>query len=186
MYTIDELTEIIKHCNKCDLCNSRTNVVVGQGNINSKIMIIGEGPGENEDLTGLPFVGKAGKLLDKMLLAINLDRTNTYICNIVKCRPPNNRTPEIEEVNACMDYLRYQFLIMKPKIVILLGSTASKAILGQNFSITKDHGVLREIKGVIFIPTFHPSALLRDVNKKPLAWEDFKKIRDKIKELNIL
>jgi len=155
---------------------------VGDGNINSEIMLIGEGPGEKEDLQGKAFVGPSGKLLDKMLSAINLDRSKVYICNIVKCRPPKNRNPKPQEREACMDYLRRQFLIMKPKIVVLLGSVASKAIISPNFSIMAKHGKVVCKKGVYFLPTFHPSALLRDPSKKVLAWEDFKVLRELIEK----
>jgi len=126
---IEELTEIINNCKKCELCKTRTNCVVGDGNIKSKIMLIGEAPGEQEDLQGKAFVGKSGMLLNKMLESIGLDRTKIYICNILKCRPPKNRNPKPEEKRACMDYLREQFLIMRPKIILLLGSVACKTIL---------------------------------------------------------
>ncbi len=183
---LTELEKEIKNCTKCRLCKTRTNVVVGDGNIRAKIMLIGEGPGENEDLTGVAFVGKAGQLLDKMLLSIGLDRKSTYICNIVKCRPPKNRNPQPDEVAACMDYLRKQYLIMKPKAVLLLGSIACKNILGESFSIMRSHGKEEVKKGVIFMPTFHPSALLRNENLKKLAWEDLKKFRKILKEEKII
>ena len=179
---IEELNQYVKHCTRCELYKTRNNTVIGDGNINSKIMLIGEGPGEMEDLSGKAFVGPAGKLLDKMLFSIGLDRTKVYICNIVKCRPPKNRNPKPEEVSACMDYLRMQYLIMKPKAVLLLGSIACKNILGKDFSIMKEHGKDRLIKNVIFMPTFHPSALLRREEWKPLAWDDLKKFRDILKE----
>lgn len=158
----------------------------GDGNIRSKIMLIGEGPGEQEDLTGIAFVGKAGQLLDKMLKAIKLDRTQVYICNIVKCRPPKNRNPKPEEIESCMDYLRMQYKIMQPKVVLLLGSIACKAIIDEKFSIMKSHGEIIEKKGVKFLATFHPSALLRDESKKALAWEDLKKFRQLLVENNLL
>lgn len=182
---LQQLTLLIQKCNKCALCKTRTNAVVGSGNISSHIMLIGEGPGYHEDMTGQAFVGPAGQLLDKMLAAIQLDRNQVYICNIVKCRPPENRVPLPEEQEACMDYLREQFIIMRPKLIILLGATASKKILGDDFSITREHGKPITKKGVIFIPTFHPSALLRDASKKVLAWEDLK-IAKKIIEANSL
>lgn len=181
-----ELEKEIKNCTKCKLCKTRTNVVVGDGNMGAKIMLIGEGPGENEDLTGVAFVGKAGQLLDKMLLSIGLDRKSVYICNIVKCRPPQNRNPEKDEVTACMDYLRKQYLIMKPKAVLLLGSIACKNILGENFSIMRSHGVEQIKKGVIFMPTFHPSALLRNPDLKKLAWHDLKRFRELLIKENII
>lgn len=186
MITLEKLYASINACQRCGLHKTRINSVPGDGNINSKIMVIGEAPGEQEDLQGLPFVGKAGKLLDKMLLSIDLDRSNVYICNILKCRPPNNRNPENSEAEQCLDYLRHQFVIMRPKLIILLGSVACKQLIDQNFSIMKRHGEVIERKGVIFVPTFHPSALLRDENKKKLAWSDLKTAKKIIDELKLI
>lgn len=169
---MQELQKHIDVCEKCKLCKTRRNAVLGDGNPQAKIMLIGEGPGEQEDLQGRAFVGKAGQLLDKMLAAIGLDRTNVYICNIVKCRPPQNRNPDAEEISACMDYLRHQFVIMRPKLIILLGSVAEKAIIDESFSVMRAHGVPVIRGGTTFIPTFHPAALLRDESKKALAWKD--------------
>jgi len=183
--TIEELESAVKTCDKCGLYRSRKNCVTGGGNIASKIMLIGESPGEQEDIQGKVFVGPSGKLLDKMLASVGLDRTKVYICNILKCRPPKNRNPKPEEENACMDFLRRQFLIMRPKIILLLGSVACKAILDKDFSVMKSHGEVVEKKGVRFIPTFHPSALLRDPSKKILAWNDLKILKKLIEELNI-
>ena len=179
---IEELTKIINHCTKCELCKTRTNCVVGDGNIQSKIMLIGEAPGEQEDLQGKAFVGRSGMLLNKMLESINLDRTKIYISNILKCRPPKNRNPKQEEEQACIDYLRAQFLIMRPKIILLLGSVACKAILSPDFSIMRQHGQAIEKKGVFFVPTFHPSALLRDPSKKQLAWNDLQVLKKLMNE----
>ena len=179
---IEELTKIINHCTKCELCKTRTNCVVGDGNIQSKIMLVGEAPGEQEDLQGKAFVGRSGRLLNKMLESINLDRTKLYICNILKCRPPKNRNPKPKEERACMDYLRDQFLIMRPKIILLLGSVACKAILSSDFSIMRQHGQVIEKKGVFFVPTFHPSALLRDPSKKQLTWNDLQVLKKLISE----
>lgn len=182
---IGTLDRYVHGCTKCELCKTRTNIVLGDGNIEANIMLIGEGPGEQEDLTGVAFVGKAGQLLDKMLNAIDLDRTKVYICNMVKCRPPKNRNPKPEEIDACIDYLRMQYIIMKPKIVLLLGSIACKRILGEDFSIMRSHGIPVEKKGIIFMPTFHPSALLRDESKKKLAWQDLKKFKQILIDKNI-
>ncbi len=173
-------------CKKCPLWETRTNVVVGTGNKNSKIMFVGEGPGEQEDLQGQPFVGPAGKLLDKMLGAIDMKREDVYITNIVKCRPPYNRDPKEEEQSACMNYLRYQLKLIEPKIIVCLGRIAAKAIISPDFKITSQHGIWYEKKGYYFIATYHPSALLRDPSKKYHAWEDLKKIRDKYLEMNNL
>ena len=183
-YEWKELYDSLCDCKKCRLCENRTNIVVGCGNVKSKIMFIGEGPGRDEDEQGVPFVGAAGKLLDKMLAAIELDRDKVYIANIVKCRPPNNRTPEELEAKACLPYLRAQFALIQPEIIICLGATASKYVYDENVRITRDRGVWKNKKGVWILPTYHPAALLRDESKKRDAWTDMKLIREKIKELN--
>lgn len=179
------LKQALLTCEKCKLCSTRNNTVLGEGNINTNIMFIGEGPGHDEDMQGRPFVGPAGQLLDKMLAAIGLDRNNSYIANVVKCRPPQNRVPEEDEAQACLPYLRKQFSIIKPKIVVCLGSTAARYVIDRNIRITRDRGNWYEKMGCSFIATFHPSALLRDPLKKKDAWEDMKKIREKLDELNM-
>lgn len=171
------------NCRKCRLWETRTNVVIGVGNRNADIMFVGEGPGQQEDLQGEPFVGPAGKLLDKMLASIGLDREKVYIANIVKCRPPGNRDPHDDEQEACMNYLRYQLMLVKPKIIVCLGRIAAMAIIDKNFKITRQHGQWTERKGYWFIATYHPSALLRDESKKRPAWEDLKLIRAKLDEI---
>ena len=183
MRTWEELENMCLNCHKCPLSETRTNVVIGVGNRESDIMFIGEGPGQQEDLKGEPFVGAAGQLLDKMLSAINLDRTQIYIANIVKCRPPFNRDPEKGEQNACINYLRYQFLLIRPKIIVCLGRIAAQAIISPDFRITKSRGIWYNKKNCDIIATYHPSALLRDENKKRPAWEDFKSIRKKYDEV---
>ncbi|MEA4816367.1 MAG: uracil-DNA glycosylase [Lachnospiraceae bacterium] len=172
-----------KNCKKCRLWEMRTNVVIGGGNKNADIMLIGEGPGAKEDETGIPFVGAAGQLLDKILESVNLSRKDVYIANIVKCRPPGNRDPHDNEQEACMNYLRYQLLLVKPKIIVCLGRIAAKAIIAEDFKITRDRGVFIERKGYYIIATYHPSALLRDETKKRPTWEDFKLIKTKYEEL---
>ena len=171
------------NCRKCKLWETRNNVVIGKGNRNADIMFIGEGPGQQEDLTGIPFVGPAGQLLDKMLNAIDLTIDDVYIANIVKCRPPNNRDPQEEEQEACLNYLRYQLVLVKPKIIVCLGRIAGTAIISPTFRITKQRGQWIERKGYWITSTFHPSALLRDESKKRPAWEDFKSIKQKLIEL---
>ena len=171
------------NCRKCRLWETRTNVVIGVGNRNADIMFVGEGPGQKEDLQGEPFVGPAGKLLDKMLASIGLDREKVYIANIVKCRPPGNRDPHDDEQEACMNYLRYQLMLVKPKIIVCLGRIAATAIIDKDFKITRQHGQWTERKGYWFIATYHPSALLRDESKKRPAWEDLKLIRAKLDEI---
>lgn len=182
----DELQTACQNCTKCDLCNTRTNVVVGVGNQNADIMFIGEGPGENEDLQAQPFVGRAGKLLDQMLNAVDLDRnTNIYIANIVKCRPPQNRDPRPEEQEMCIDWLRNQVRLIKPKIIVCLGRIASAKIIKEDIKITQEHGNFFEKNGILMMPMLHPAALLRNPNKKPEAFADFLKLRDKLAELNL-
>lgn len=171
------------HCKKCRLWEMRTNVVIGDGNQNADIMFIGEGPGQQEDLQGRPFVGPAGQLLDKMLKAIDLTRKDVYIANVVKCRPPGNRDPHEDEQEACLNYLRYQLLLVKPKIIVCLGRIAAMAVIKPNFRITRERGTWEERKGYWITATYHPSALLRDEAKKRPAWEDFKAIKAKLEEL---
>jgi DNA polymerase len=154
------------------------------GNKNADILFIGEGPGENEDLQGEPFVGRAGQLLDKMLAAVDLDRkTNIYIANIVKCRPPQNRDPLPEEQDACIGWLRNQVYLMKPKIIVCLGRIAAMKLIKPDMKITKEHGVFFEKGGVLMMATLHPAALLRNPNNKPGAFEDFLKLRDKLEQI---
>ena len=155
----------------------------GEGNPHARLMFIGEGPGRDEDQTGRPFVGRAGQLLDKMIGAIGLSREEVFIANVVKCRPPQNRAPEADEVAACMPYLRAQVGLIRPQVIVLLGSSALGAILGPDHRITRERGAWIERKGVWFMPTFHPAALLRDESKKRPVWEDLKKVRDKLQEL---
>lgn len=183
--TWEELEESIKNCEKCKLCKTRKNIVFGSGNREANIMFIGEGPGADEDEMGMPFVGKAGKLMDKAFEGVGIDREKVYIANIVKCRPPQNRVPEKEEASACIDYLRNQVMLIKPKIIVLLGSTALKNILGEEYSITKVRGNLITKKDIIYIPTFHPAALLRDETKKIDFWQDLEKVVKEAKKLGI-
>lgn len=182
----EELKENCLNCRKCGLCETRTNVVVGVGNPRARILFIGEGPGENEDLQGEPFVGRGGQLLDKMLAAVDLDRkTNIYIANIVKCRPPKNRDPLPEEQEACIEWLRNQVALIRPKIIVCLGRIAAMRIIKPDMKITKEHGQFFEKNGVLMMATLHPAALLRNPNQKPAAFEDFLKLREKIDELQL-
>lgn len=174
--TFQELEEQIKDCKKCKLCNNRHNIVLGTGNRQAKIMFIGEGPGADEDIQGEPFVGKAGKLMDQAFKGIGIKREDVYIANIVKCRPPQNRNPEQDEIDSCIDYLRAQVMLVKPEIIVLLGSVALKAILGKEYSITSSRGKWVEKKGIRYMPTFHPAALLRDESKKISFWKDLKEV----------
>jgi len=173
----EELEESIKDCSKCKLCTNRNNIVFGTGNKETTLMMIGEGPGADEDKEGIPFVGKAGQLMDKAFEGIGIKREEIYIANIVKCRPPSNRVPEEDEAEACLDYLRNQVVLIKPKIIVLLGSTALKNVLGEEYSITASRGKWIEKKGIMYMPTWHPAALLRDENKKIEFWRDLKEVK---------
>lgn len=183
MVSWQKLYDDIYSCKLCPLCRTRINVVPGEGNYSAKVLFVGEGPGREEDETGRPFVGAAGKLLDKMLAAIDIKREDVYIANIVKCRPPGNRTPEESEAQACLQYLRMQFGLIKPRIIVCLGATPSRYIIGSNVRVTRDHGQWVEKRGILMMPTFHPAALLRDEEKKRLAWNDLKSLRAKIEEI---
>ena len=179
----EELENSIINCNKCMLCQNRNNIVFGEGNKEADVMFIGEGPGADEDAQGLPFVGKAGQLMNKAFEGLGIDRSKVYIANIVKCRPPSNRVPTDEEAEACLNYLRNQVVLVKPKIIVLLGSTALKYILGKEFGITSARGKWVEKKGILYMPTWHPAALLRDENKKIEFWKDLKLVKNKVEEL---
>lgn len=180
----EELRETCLQCNKCELSKTRTNVVFGMGNPSAEVLFVGEGPGQNEDEQGLPFVGRSGKLLDVYLNSIGLSREkNIYIANIVKCRPPANRDPLPEEREACIGWLRGQFACIRPKIVVCLGRVAAQVIIDAKFAIMAQHGVFTQRKGTWFMATLHPAALLRNPNNKPLAFGDFAALRDKIKEV---
>ena len=185
MYTnFEELRENCLNCQKCELCRTRHNVVVGVGNPEAKVMFIGEGPGENEDLQGEPFVGRGGKLLDKMLNAVDLDRNkNIYIANIVKCRPPKNRDPKPEEQEQCIGWLRNQVKLIKPKIIVCLGRISAQKLIKEDLRITKEHGLFFEKGSFLMMPMFHPAAILRNPNQKPEAFADFLKLQEKIKEI---
>lgn len=179
-----DLTNEINACQKCRLCEQRTNVVPGEGNVNAEILFIGEGPGRDEDMQGRPFVGASGQLLDRMIHAIGMERTEVYIANVVKCRPPMNRNPEPDEAAACMPYLRNQFKLISPKIIVLLGKVACRYVLGDESPISRLRGKWIYRKGVWFMPTYHPSALLRAPEKKREAWEDFKMVKAKLMEVS--
>lgn len=172
------------NCTQCELCQTRTNVVFGQGASDAEVLFVGEGPGQSEDEQGLPFVGRSGQLLDKYLFAIDLDRNrNCYIANIVKCRPPKNRDPMPAESEACMPWLREQFRILRPKIVVCLGRIAAQRMIDKNFSVTRSHGQFIQKSGIYFMATYHPAALLRQPQNKPEAFGDFIALREKILEV---
>lgn len=190
--TYDSMASLAGHCHSCVRCGlsaTRTKAVVGRGNLNAPIMIIGEGPGQNEDETGLPFVGKAGHLLDKILAAVKLDcDRDIYICNIVKCRPPENRVPTGDEIAACRPYLLEQIRLVDPKIILLTGGTAVKGLLEDNRGITKIRGTWMEWQGRLCMPILHPAYLLRNPSREPgspkwLMWQDIQAVRAKFDEI---
>ena len=184
--TLDELEIKCKNCTKCDLCEGRTNLVFGIGKKDADIMLIGEGPGENEDLQGQPFVGRSGQLLDKFLASVDLSRDkNVYIANMVKCRPPKNRDPKPEEQDMCINWLREQFNIIKPKIVVCVGRISAQKLIDKNFKVTQQHGQFIDKNGTLFMGTYHPAAILRNPNNKEFAFADWLALRDKIDELGI-
>ena len=187
---LENLKKTILEIQDCNLKKNASKIVFSDGNIKSQVMIIGEGPGQKEDELGKPFVGDAGSLLNKMLKAINVERENVYITNVVNYRPPNNRKPEISEINRYSEYLKEHISIIDPKIIILLGSTAMEAILGSNKKISEERGLWKEViikqKNYEIIVTFHPSYLLRKPDKKKFSWEDLKIIRKKIDEKKII
>lgn len=182
----NELRAACESCTRCSLCETRTNMVFGAGNPNCEILFVGEGPGEQEDLTGEAFVGAAGKLLDEMLCIIDLDRKkNCYIANIVKCRPPRNRDPLETEQDACIGFLRNQVALIRPKIIVCLGRIAALRLIDPQYRITREHGNWVQRGDVWMTATYHPSALLRDVSKRPEAFSDLLSIRAKMEELGI-
>ena len=179
--SLDEIVKHVSACRSCPLCQTRTNTVPGEGNADAPdIMFIGEGPGADEDAQGRPFIGKAGQLLTKMIVAMGYNREELFIANVVKCRPPNNRAPLPEEMEACLPYLQQQVGLIKPKVIVGLGATAIKGLLGKTAGITRLRGTWQEYQGIKLMPTFHPSYLLRDPSKKKVVWQDLKLV---LKEL---
>ncbi len=170
-------------CMKCDLGRTRTNIVIERGSRTASLMLIGEGPGKQEDEQGKPFVGAAGQLLDLLLSGLMFDEDEYYICNVVKCRPPSNRTPTDDEALTCLPWLRNQVALIRPRIMVCMGSTAAKYIIDKNAKITQIRGQWIERKGFWIMPTFHPAALLRDASKKALLFEDMKKVRVKFTDI---
>ena len=179
----DELYAECMDCRKCSLADTRHNVVFGEGARDAEVMFIGEGPGEQEDLTGRPFVGRAGQLLDDMLEMIDLRREKVFIGNMVKCRPPGNRDPLNIEQEACIGYLRNQVALIRPKIIVCLGRIAAIRLMKDDFKITREHGQWMEKAGVWMMAMFHPSALLRDPSKRPESFVDLKTLQAKIREI---
>lgn len=179
-----KLKEAVLSCTACRLCEGRGKVVFGAGNPHARVMIIGEGPGREEDLQGEPFVGRSGQLMDKMLAHVGLTREkNIFIANMVKCRPPENRDPHPDEVEQCIGYLRNQVYLIKPKIIVCMGRVAATCIIDKNFKVTQQHGRFIDKNGTLMMGTFHPAALLRSPSNKPLALQDLLDLREKILEV---
>ena len=183
MKSWNELYEACMSCRNCPLCETRHNVVFGEGVQDAEVMFIGEGPGEQEDLTGRPFVGRGGKFLDEMLAMIELDRSKIFIGNMVECRPPGNRDPLAAEQEACIGYLRNQVALIRPKIIVCLGRIAAMKLIKEDFKITREHGQWFEKAGVQMTALYHPAALLRDPRKRPETFADLKALQAKIREI---
>ena len=186
MNKMEELEKRCLSCHKCPLAETRHHVVFGVGPVPAGIVFVGEGPGQNEDLQGIPFVGAAGKLLDQILSIVDLGRDNCYIANIIKCRPPQNRDPLPQEQDACIGYLREQLEILQPKIIVCLGRIAAMRLIRPNFRITKEHGTWTEKDGIYYTAIYHPSALLRDPAKRPETFSDLLKLREKAVTLGLV
>lgn len=184
-FTLEELKAEMEGCRKCPLSQGRTNIVFGEGNPAARLMFIGEGPGAEEDRQGRPFVGAAGQLLDRILAAAGMSREEVYIANVVKCRPPGNRVPTPAEAEACMPWLKKQFEIIVPRLVVLLGSTALQYLVDSKARITQCRGQWIARGDVRIMPTYHPAALLRDPSKKRPVWEDIQKVRDLYRQLGV-
>jgi DNA polymerase len=179
------LMEMVRECGLCSLSESRTNVVFGHGDPNARVLVVGEAPGYEEDIRGEPFVGRAGELLTRMLSSIGLHRYETYITNVIKCRPPGNRNPAKEEIDHCVHYLSLQISILHPYIILALGNFASKVLLRKDLGISKVRGMIHVVDGIKILPTFHPSYLLRNPQDKRLAWEDMKLLKKEIERLRL-
>jgi DNA polymerase len=184
MTTMTELREACLGCMKCELGKSRTNLVFGVGNEDAKLMFVGEGPGEQEDLLGIPFVGRAGKLLDEMLAMFELSREMVYIANIVKCRPPKNRDPLPDEQDACYPWLERQIALIRPRLLVCLGRIAAMRLIDPHYRISQQHGQWVRRDGMELTAIYHPAALLRDPRRRPEAFDDMKEIARKLKSLD--
>jgi uracil-DNA glycosylase family 4 len=174
--TLDQVRQELGDCKRCKLCNGRTQIVFGVGNPRAELVFVGEGPGAEEDAQGVPFVGKAGQLLTKMIEAMQFKRDEVYICNVVKCRPPNNRNPEPDEIQACEPFLKAQLAAIRPKVIVALGKFAAQTLLRDPTPITRLRGQWREYEGVPLMPTFHPAYLLRSPEEKAKAWADLQEV----------
>lgn len=184
MYTYDELKKFVDHCRRCELCSTRNHAVMGKGNLHSPILFIAEAPGRNEDRDGVPFTGRSGELFDQLLDSIGMGREEIYLTNVVKCHPPGNRDPKPQEQELCIPYLKYETLLIRPKIIVCLGRIAAQRIIRPDYRITREHGCFIERKNTWLTAVYHPSAVLRDESKLPEIQKDFVKIQKKLEELN--
>lgn len=183
LYTYEELKAFVDHCERCPLCQTRNRAVMGRGNLHSPVLFIAEGPGRNEDQDGIPFTGRSGQVFDQLLSGIGMKREDIYITNIVKCHPPGNRDPFPQEQEACIPYLKYETLLLRPKIIVCLGRIAAQRIIRPDYRITREHGTFIFRKQTWLTSVYHPSAVLRDQTKLPEAQADFASIRKKLDEL---
>ena len=180
MYTYEELKNFVDHCGRCSLARTRNLAVMGKGNLHSPVLFIAEAPGRNEDRDGVPFTGRSGELFDRLLGEIGMSREEIYLTNVVKCHPPGNRDPKPEEQEACIPYLKYETLLLRPKMIVCLGRVAAQRIIRPDFRITREHGTFLERKNVWMTAVYHPSAVLRDDTKLPQMQEDFRRIKEKL------
>lgn len=178
--SLSDLQKGLMGCELCKLCKTRTNIVFGDGNERAKLMFVGEAPGENEDLQGRPFVGRAGQLLEKMIEAMGLSRSEVYIANVVKCRPPENRNPEPDEIESCEPFLHQQIDLIRPEVVVALGKFAAQTLLKTETPVSKLRGQFHEYRGIALMPTFHPAYLLRNPPSKKEAWDDLKQVAGRL------
>jgi len=179
--TLAELAESLAGCTRCSLCKQRLNIVFGAGNPQARVVLVGEAPGREEDKKGIPFVGEAGKLLEKILLAMQLSRQDVYICNVIKCRPPGNRDPQPDEIAACEPFLKQQLALIQPEVIITLGRFAAQTLLKSHVAISRLRGQWYEYAGIPLMPTFHPAYLLRNSSGKRSVWEDMKQVMQRLK-----
>lgn len=183
MYTYEELKQFVDHCTRCPLCQTRNKSVMGKGNLQSPILFIAEAPGWNEDRDGIPFTGRSGELFDRMLAGIGMKREDIYLTNIVKCHPEGNRDPKPEEQEQCIPYLKYETILLRPKIIVCLGRIAAQRIIRPDYRITREHGEFMMRKQVWMTAFYHPSAVLRDETKLPEMEADFRRLREKLDEV---
>ncbi len=181
--TLEEIEAELRDCQRCPLCRGRSNIVFGAGNPNARLVFVGEAPGREEDAQGVPFVGEAGRLLDRILFAMGLERSEVYICNVEKCRPPDNRDPRPEEIAACEPFLKRQLAAIRPEVIVALGKFASQTLLAEQAPISRLRGHWKEYQGIPLLPTYHPAFLLRNSACKRDVWEDMKQVLKRLRQM---